>query len=48
VLSTHLHAHHVGWNTRLIDGLWATSPNARYFFARQEWEHWRVAELRAE
>jgi glyoxylase-like metal-dependent hydrolase (beta-lactamase superfamily II) len=41
VLCTHLHADHVGWNTRLIDGRWApTFPNARYLFARQEWEHW--------
>ena len=49
VLCTHLHADHVGWNTRLIDGRWTpTFPNARYLFARQEWEHWRVAELRAE
>jgi glyoxylase-like metal-dependent hydrolase (beta-lactamase superfamily II) len=49
VLCTHLHADHVGWNTRLIDGRWVpTFRNARYLFARQEWEHWRVAELRAE
>jgi glyoxylase-like metal-dependent hydrolase (beta-lactamase superfamily II) len=48
VLCTHLHADHVGWNTRLLDGRWApTFPNARYLFAREEWEHWRVAELRA-
>jgi len=24
-----------------------TFPNARYLFARKEWEHWRVAEWRA-
>lgn len=31
VLCTHLHADHVGWNTRLIDGRWVpTFPNARY------------------
>jgi glyoxylase-like metal-dependent hydrolase (beta-lactamase superfamily II) len=48
VLCTHLHADHVGWNTRLLDGRWVpTFPNARYLFAREEWEHWRVAELRA-
>jgi glyoxylase-like metal-dependent hydrolase (beta-lactamase superfamily II) len=48
VLCTHLHADHVGWNTRLVSGRWVpTFPNARYLFARQEWEHWRVAELRA-
>ena len=33
----------------VTDGRWTpTFPNARYLFARQEWEHWRVAELRAE
>jgi glyoxylase-like metal-dependent hydrolase (beta-lactamase superfamily II) len=48
VLCTHLHADHVGWNTRLVDGRWVpTFPNARYLFARQEWEHWERAELRA-
>jgi glyoxylase-like metal-dependent hydrolase (beta-lactamase superfamily II) len=48
VLCTHLHADHVGWNTRLLNGRWVpTFPNARYLFAREEWEHWRVTELRA-
>jgi glyoxylase-like metal-dependent hydrolase (beta-lactamase superfamily II) len=48
VLCTHLHADHVGWNTRLLNGRWMpTFPNARYLFAREEWEHWRVAEWRA-
>jgi glyoxylase-like metal-dependent hydrolase (beta-lactamase superfamily II) len=48
VLCTHLHADHVGWNTRLLDGRWVpTFPNARYLFAREEWHHWQVAELRA-
>jgi hypothetical protein len=38
----------VGWNTRLIDGRWVpTFPNASYLFARQEWERWEHAELRA-
>ena len=47
VLCTHLHADHVGWNTRLLDGRWVpTFPNARYLFAREEWEHWRAAEWR--
>ncbi len=47
VRCTHLHADHVGWNTRLLSGRWVpTFPKARYLFARQEWEHWRVAELR--
>jgi glyoxylase-like metal-dependent hydrolase (beta-lactamase superfamily II) len=48
VLCTHLHNDHVGWNTRLQDGRWVpTFPRARYLFAREEWEHWRVSELRA-
>ena len=41
VLGTHLHVDHVGWNTRWVDGRWVpTFPNARYLFARKEWEHW--------
>src|SRR5260370_42370591 len=36
------------WNTRLLDGRWVpTFPNARYLFAREEWDHWQVAKLRA-
>ena len=42
VLCTHLHADHVGWNTRLINGQWVpTFPNARYLFARDEQEFWQ-------
>ncbi|MGD9943164.1 MAG: MBL fold metallo-hydrolase [Burkholderiaceae bacterium] len=34
VLCTHLHADHVGWNTRLQNGRWVpTFPNARYLFS---------------
>jgi glyoxylase-like metal-dependent hydrolase (beta-lactamase superfamily II) len=41
VLCTHLHVDHVGWNTRWQDGRWMpTFANARYLFARTEWEHW--------
>jgi glyoxylase-like metal-dependent hydrolase (beta-lactamase superfamily II) len=48
VLCTHLHTDHVGWSTRLLGGRWVpTFPKARYLFARPEWEHWRVTELRA-
>ncbi len=44
VLCTHLHADHVGWNTRLAEGRWVpTFPNARYVFARREYEHWERA-----
>jgi glyoxylase-like metal-dependent hydrolase (beta-lactamase superfamily II) len=43
VFCTHLHADHVGWNTRLRDGRWVpTFPNARYIFARREYEHWEA------
>jgi glyoxylase-like metal-dependent hydrolase (beta-lactamase superfamily II) len=39
VLCTHLHADHVGWNTRLSDGRWVpTFPNARYVFSRKDYE----------
>lgn len=41
VCCTHLHADHVGWNTRLKDSRWVpTFPNARYLFARREVEFW--------
>lgn len=41
VMCTHLHADHVGWNTRLIDGRWVpTFPNARYLFTRAEYRRW--------
>jgi len=42
VLCTHLHVDHVGWNTRLVNGKWVpTFPNAKYLFARKEWEYWK-------
>lgn len=42
ILCTHLHVDHVGWNTMLVDGNWVpTFPNARYLFARKEWDYWR-------
>lgn len=41
VLCTHLHFDHVGMNTRRDGDRWVpTFPNARYLFARAEWEHW--------
>ena len=41
VLCTHLHVDHVGWNTMLVEGRWQpTFPNARYLFARKEWDYW--------
>lgn len=45
VLCTHMHVDHVGWNTRLVDGKWVpTFPNARYLYARDEWDHWQYDE----
>ncbi len=42
VMCTHLHADHVGWNTRLHNGSWVpTFPNARYLFGKTEVAHWR-------
>jgi glyoxylase-like metal-dependent hydrolase (beta-lactamase superfamily II) len=44
VLCTHLHFDHVGWNTMREGSRWVpTFPNARYLFARAEWEHWSAA-----
>lgn len=37
VMCTHLHADHVGWNTRMDNGRWVpTFPNARYVFHKDE------------
>ena len=34
VMCTHLHSDHVGWNTRLENGIWVpTFPNARYLMS---------------
>jgi glyoxylase-like metal-dependent hydrolase (beta-lactamase superfamily II) len=42
VLCTHLHFDHVGWNTRKVNGKWVpTFPQARYYFGREEWLHWK-------
>jgi glyoxylase-like metal-dependent hydrolase (beta-lactamase superfamily II) len=41
VICTHLHVDHVGWNTRLVDGVWQpTFPKAKYIFGRLECEYW--------
>ncbi|MCC6210631.1 MAG: MBL fold metallo-hydrolase [Burkholderiales bacterium] len=43
VLCTHLHADHVGWNTRLDNGRWIpTFPNARYLFSESENAYWQA------
>ncbi len=37
VMCTHLHADHVGWNTRLENGVWVPAfPNARYLMSGVE------------
>ncbi|MYD44615.1 MAG: MBL fold metallo-hydrolase [Gammaproteobacteria bacterium] len=42
VLCTHMHVDHVGWNTYKHGEQWApTFPNARYLYARDEWQHWQ-------
>lgn len=42
VMCTHLHADHVGWNTRLGNGRWVpTFPNARYLIGKTELDHWQ-------
>ncbi|MFJ3218905.1 MBL fold metallo-hydrolase [Kitasatospora sp. NPDC086801] len=41
VVLTHLHADHVGWNTREVNGEWVpTFPRARYLTSRTEREFW--------
>jgi len=41
VLCTHLHADHIGWNTRLENGRWVpTFPNAKYVFHKNEFRYW--------
>ncbi len=48
VLCTHLHADHVGWNTKLADGRWVpTFPNAKYVFSRREYEFWQAQDQQA-
>jgi len=43
VMCSHMHADHVGWNTRLDNGRWVpTFPNARYVFSQQEFDHWQA------
>jgi glyoxylase-like metal-dependent hydrolase (beta-lactamase superfamily II) len=48
VMCTHLHADHVGWNTRLDNGrLVPTFPKARYIFSEQEYGYWEQAHAKA-
>ncbi|MBS2546926.1 MBL fold metallo-hydrolase [Catenulispora sp. NL8] len=46
VILTHLHADHVGWNTRNVNGTWVpTFPRARYLTSRDEREFWAGYEM---
>ncbi|MES2413525.1 MAG: MBL fold metallo-hydrolase [Pseudomonadota bacterium] len=48
VCCTHMHADHVGWNTRLHGQQWVpTFPKARYVFAKTEYTHWEQAHRHA-
>ena len=41
VLFTHLHADHVGWATRMVEGRWVpTFPRARHIVAAREYVYW--------
>ena len=45
VMCTHLHADHVGWNTRLDNGRRVpTFPNARYVFTKADYDHYLAQE----
>lgn len=45
VVNTHLHVDHVGWNTRLRDGVWEpTFPNATYLMPKADFEFWDPAD----
>ena len=46
VILTHLHADHVGWNTRAEGGSWVpTFPNARHLVSRTEWDYWAGVDM---
>ncbi len=43
VITTHLHADHTGWNTRLEKGQWVpTFPRARYLCTSEELDYWHA------
>ncbi len=48
VMCTHMHGDHVGWNTRLENGRWVpTFPNAKYVFAKKEFDFWEKENYQA-
>jgi glyoxylase-like metal-dependent hydrolase (beta-lactamase superfamily II) len=45
VMCTHLHVDHVGWNTKLENGIWVpTFPKAKYVFSDRELAYWTEIE----
>jgi glyoxylase-like metal-dependent hydrolase (beta-lactamase superfamily II) len=41
VVCSHLHIDHVGWNTRLVDGVWRpTFANAQYLLPQADHDYW--------
>jgi glyoxylase-like metal-dependent hydrolase (beta-lactamase superfamily II) len=49
VVHTHLHADHVGWDTRPDGDRWIpTFPNARHLYTAAEVEHWKAEEQRTD
>ena len=49
VMCTHLHVDHVGWNTRHENGRWVpTFSNARYIFAKSEFDYWTETNAKTE
>lgn len=48
VVHTHLHADHVGWDTRLVDGQWVpTFTRARHLYTQRELDYCRASGHRA-
>lgn len=42
VVNTHLHFDHVGWNTKLENGVFEpTFPNTKYLLVEEEYEYWK-------
>jgi len=48
VMCSHFHADHVGWNTKLENGVYVpTFPNARYVFSQTELDAWTAKHAQA-
>jgi glyoxylase-like metal-dependent hydrolase (beta-lactamase superfamily II) len=49
VMCTHLHADHVGWNTKQVNGEWVpTFANAQYLFAEREYKFWEECQAKSD